>query len=641
VPVRRKPPLQPGSAPILVPPPRSLVRLPGAFPLPLDLTAALAGYTLGAPAPRGVRVHLDTGAVPWQEGYRLSVEPRAVTLVARDACGLFRGMMSLRQLARRGAADGVLPCLRIEDWPAFPVRGLMLDISRDRVPTMETLTRLIDLWAELKLNQLQLYTEHTFAYPSHRVVWRDASPVTPGEAEELDRYCADRGIELVPNQNSFGHMERWLMHDRYAPLADATEGFRDPWGGWRTQPTTLNPLDPRSIELVAGLYDELLPHFRSGNLNVGADEPIDLGHGRTRQACARRGVGRVYLEFLLALHEQVSRRGKVMQFWGDIVLHHRELIGELPRDVVALDWGYEATHPFEAECAAFAEAGLPFYVCPGTSSWNSLGGRWGNARANIDAAIRAGLAAGADGLLLTDWGDNGHWQQLPVSYPAWLYGASAAWNPEAAAGLDLEGALSAHLFGDETGKKARGLMLLEELYDDGILLLPNAGILAVLLLLQLQPYHEDRLEAYRGYDFSRGRSAIGEALRLLGEVQPRSGAHPWSEAHPWSKALAGEPGRLEGEGLAGAGIGVDETAFEELSFTADLMLHAVRLGAARFATPGMQTAQIPAADRADLAGELEELIRRYRRLWLHRSRPGGLEDSCGRMAALLASYRAR
>jgi hypothetical protein len=69
------------------------------------------------------------------------------------------------------------------------------------------------------------------------------------------------------------------------------------------------------------------------------------------------------------------------------------------------------------------------------------------------------------------------------------------------------------------------------------------------------------------------------------------------------------------------------------------MLHATALGEARFATPGLRTAEIPAAARKVLAEQLQPLIQRYRRLWLARSRPGGLPESAGRMAALLDSYR--
>jgi hexosaminidase len=588
----------------------------GTFAVPPGLAESLAAYAVGAEPPAGITARVDPGRVRHPQGYELLVQGRAVRLLAADPAGLYYGVATLRQLLRQ--ADGKseagrearpgpsLPCLRIDDWPVFPVRGVMLDISRDRVPTMTTLRRLLDLWAGLKYNQLQLYTEHTFAYAGHEEVWREASPLTPEEVEELDRLCRERAVELVPNQNSFGHMERWLRHPRYRGLADATGPFPDPWGGWQKEPTTLNPLDPASIELLRGLYDLLLPHFSSLQLNVGADEPIDLGHGRSREACRRQGEGRVYLDFLLKLHDEVSRRGRRMQCWGDILVYYPELVPGLPKDLIALDWGYEAEHPFARECRIFAESGLSFYLCPGTSSWNSLGGRWGNARANIAAAAREGRGSGAAGLLLTDWGDNGHWQQLPVSYPAWVYGAAAAWNPGSEQGLDVERFLSRQVFLDPTGDAARALSQLGEAGLNPLAALPNATVLGVLLLLQLQPYHRKALERFRGYRFEAQEGRAGEALRLLAGIRPQA-----------------DDGEL---------------VREELRFTAGLLRHAARLGRERFATAGLATHEIPPAERRRLAEELDGLMAEYRRLWAARSRPGGLQDSVGRMLALKGSY---
>lgn len=50
------------------------------------------------------------------------------------------------------------------------------------------------------------------------------------------------------------------------------------------------------------------------------------------------------------------------------------------QDATALIWGYEADHPFRTQAEVFAANGIPFYVVPGTSSWNSIGGRTGGAR---------------------------------------------------------------------------------------------------------------------------------------------------------------------------------------------------------------------------------------------------------------------
>src|SRR5882724_12383533 len=107
--------------------------------------------------------------------YRLLIEPNRTIVTSGDAAGAFYANQTLLQLARQFPHS--LPCLEIEDSPDFPVRGVMLDISRDKVPTMQTLFDLIDQLAESKINQLQLYMEHTFAYSKHQTVWKYASPI--------------------------------------------------------------------------------------------------------------------------------------------------------------------------------------------------------------------------------------------------------------------------------------------------------------------------------------------------------------------------------------------------------------------------------------------------------------------------------
>ena len=160
-----------------------------------------------------------------------------------------------------------------------------------------------------------------------------------------------------------------------------------------------------------------------------------------------QGEGRVYLDFLKQIHALVGARGKTMAFWGDIIIRHPELVPELPRDAVALEWGYEADHPFDGHGALFAKSGVPFHVCPGTSSWNSLAGRTENMRQNMLSAAENGLKHGACGFLITDWGDGGHWQPLAVSYAGFVYGAAVSWGLGRNRGLDLAAALDAQATG--------------------------------------------------------------------------------------------------------------------------------------------------------------------------------------------------
>ena len=374
-------------------------------------------------------------AVPTDESYRLRIDRNGIAIQATTPTGLFRAAATLRQwLTSHGGQTArgleVAP-VEIEDRPDFPIRGAMLDVTRNRVPTMAYLERLIDRLAAWKVNHLQLYVEHTYAYEDHEAVWRDASPFTAAEIRSLDAYCRERFIELAPNQNSFGHFHRWLVHDRYRPLAEVPEGFSHPFSV-DPEPFSLCATDPRVLELLSGLYDELLPQFTSPRFNVGLDETFDLGRGRSAEACRERGKAAIYLDFLRQVHGLVTDRDRQMLFWGDIILEHPEVIDQIPEDAVALCWGYEVNHPFADQCARLAASGREFWVCPGTSSWNSFGGRLHNAVANLAAAATAGFDAGARGLLVTDWGDHGHLQPPAIAELPLSIGAGFAWSVEAA-----------------------------------------------------------------------------------------------------------------------------------------------------------------------------------------------------------------
>lgn len=549
-----------------------------------------------------LRVRTDT-SLP-EQGYELSITPERMVVEAGTPQGVFYGVCTLVQVLEQAAPE--LPCLRISDWPDHTARGVMLDVSRDKVPTMETAYALVEMFAGWKINQIQLYTEHTFAYRRHQEVWADASPFTGEEILALDAFCRERFIELVPNQNSFGHMHRWLEHPRYAPLGEVSEGFTTPWGEQRG-PFSLAPTDPGSLALVSELFEELVPHFSSRLLNVGCDETFDLGQGRSKELCEEFGTGRVYLDFLLKIHAEVARRGRTMQFWGDIIEQHPELIPELPKDAIALGWGYEADHPFGTLCERYAAAGIAFYTCPGTSSWNSLAGRTKNALGNLLSAAENGVRHGAVGYLVTDWGDRGHWQVLPVSYLGYAAGAAYSWNLEANRDLDVAEATSRHAFRDPTGSLGRLA------YDLG----------NVYTALGVEPHNSSVLFWM-----------LQTSLEKLA-----------SNTHSYGPRLA----ELTPEVLRAAQVAIDEAMVpldsarsdapdaalvrEEFLNTARMLRHACRRGLLALGVVEDET-----VERRELGADLEGIITEYRRLWLARNRPGGLTDSVGRLESLRADY---
>jgi hexosaminidase len=451
----------------LLPTPRSLKKRPGSFLLPKREAEA-------------TRIVRGDSAPNHPEGYTLTISSRGIEITHREAGGLRAAQATLRQLKREYGRR--LPCVSIRDWPDFRRRGVMLDISRGRVPNLETLLDLAERLADFKINELQLYTEHTFAYRNYKSIWQDWGALTADEIRRLDARSRELGIDLVPNQNSFGHLRYFLKHPKVRKLAEVSEPYEDASGEFVRRPSTLAPNHPGAIPFLRGLYNELLPNFSSAFFNVGCDETWDLGRGQSKKLCQAKGKGAVYLDFLTRVQREAAKRGRRMIFWGDIILKYPKLISKLPKDAIALNWGYEADHPFEKETALFAKSGIPFYVCPGTSTWMTMVGKHDNAFKNLRRAAKAGRKNGAVGFLITDWGDGGHPQPLAASWLPLAMGAAMAWCGKSFNERTLMRTLSRDVFQDSTGRVAKAAMALglahRKLHFNEINLTPLGAVIA-------------------------------------------------------------------------------------------------------------------------------------------------------------------
>ena len=553
-------------------------------------TEVLGGHPIAASALGRQPVVRKDAALPGG-GYRLRIDGDGIAVVCADGAGARSARATIAQL-RNASRGAPLLAVSIEDHPAIAQRGVMLDVSRDRVPRMDELLEQIGVLASLKANHLQLYTEHTFAYARHEAVWRGSGAITPGEARRLDAACTGAGIELVPNQNCFGHLTRWLSHPGYAHLAE-THGDWTFLGMARSGPFSLCPTDAASLRFVEGLLDELLPCFASGLVNVGCDETHDIGHGRSRGAVAQRGRGAVYADFAGAVCAAAIERGRRPMFWADIAGEEPELLDRLPGEAVGMVWGYEPGASFEREARELRARGRRWWACCGTSSWRSLVGRTSERRANVREAARGAIEHEGDGMLITDWGDLGHRQVWPVALLAIADGLDAAWTGGERSARFLD-ACDAQLFGGARGTAA----WLEALGDA-----------------------DEPIRAIAG-----GRTDDEAPKRLA-----NAGAL-FTELHP-PPEVPGRPRRLPmdadawrrvrevGEGLAASVPGPAG------SLVRDECAHA-----AACALWAADVAIVRRGDRAragDLVSRRDGIEREHARLWRVRSRAGGLADSLG------------
>ncbi len=549
---------------------------------------------------------IDSGLHKKDE-YILSIDSLNITITGKDEAALYYGKQTLAQVITYAEhSENKIPCLSIHDWADFERRGFMLDISRDKVPTMETLFHIIDMLSSWKINEIQLYTEHTFAYKNHKSVWENASPMTPEQIQVLDFYCKEHFIDLVPNQNSFGHMENWLKHDEYLDLAECPTDCKTIWG--TRSKHSLNPINPGSLKLMQELYKELLPNFSSKYFNIGCDETVELGCGLTKEYCKEKGKGNVYLEYVKKLNNEVEKLNRTTMFWGDIVLNHPEVIKDIPHNMIALVWGYESNYPFDKNLAKFKNANLQFYVCPGTSSWNSIIGRNHDAFINLQQAAIYGKKYGAKGYLNTNWGDYGHWQPLSVCYPGMAVGAAYAWNADSKPVNNLNTILDTYVFKDSTGYLSKGLLMLGDAYLK--CKIPSGNANAFHLMLQrykwtMKGNYQTKL--LKKDNLEEAEKTILEAQKILTKASPKS---------------------------------YDAEIIEkELNQAIDLALHGIHLGIARLAAKNQATKNIKQATKQELIDELVPIIQTHKEIWTLRNRPGGLDDSVKRMEDLLEYYK--
>jgi len=458
----------------------------------------------------------------------------------------------------------------------------MLDVTRDRVPTMAHLLATVRLLASWKIDHLQLYTEHAFAYAGHEEVWRDASPITPAEMDRLVAFAAEHGIAVAANQNCFGHMERWLAHPRYAGLGEMAPDETWTWHGREFRGGfSLCPGDPASLALVRELLAHLVQHASAPVVNVGCDETIDLGRGRSRAECARRGRAAVYADHVAAVCAAVRELGRRPQIWADIALEDPAILDLLGDDCAYLAWGYEADSPFGDWAAQLA--GREWWVCPGTACWRGFAGRTGARRGSIVAAAGAGLASGATGMMVTAWGDEGHRQQWPTTLAGIAEAADAAWTGEG--GYDPRAG----------GRFAFGCDALGVWLDD------LGAVEADLAAAAIWPDPRGRSGSLRNNTphFRDLHTAFADDARP-------GGCERWG-------ACEGDYAAL-GDSLPG---GLDEVVADECRFA----LHSARVALARaIERRGGPRAEVdPAA-----------LVAEHERLWRARSRPGGLSESTAR-----------
>lgn len=401
----------------------------------------------GTPAPQDIVLTMDPALA--SDSYRISIAADHAVVTAGSDEALLNAVQTLGQWIQRHGA--CLPALEIEDHPDLPNRGYYLDCSRGRVPTLESLKHYADLLCRYKINEWQLYVEHTYLFQGLSEAWRDDTPLTAQDILELDAYCRARHIDLVPSLSSFGHMHKILSTKTAAEFCELQDSEKVPftytyWG----EHHTLNVSNPGTMDFIKGLISEYRALFTSKKFNICCDETYDLGKCRSKALADEKGEQELYVEHVSELCQWLLDQGVTPQFWGDIMWRAPETYDRIPKGVICLNWGY-LPNQRENEIASLAAMGATQYACPGVCTWNRWFPLMRNSYDNIRNMCAHAHKYGAIGLLNTDWGDYAHICHPMFSVQGIIYGASFGWNSLPQDFDELNAAISFLVYGQKEG----------------------------------------------------------------------------------------------------------------------------------------------------------------------------------------------
>ena len=298
---------------------------------------------------RGLREFLESKGIKiddsiGDQGYVLYADKSHLIVAAHTGQGVFYGVQTLRQLLRPEDKSLVCPAVAIRDWPSMPWRGMQDDVSRGPIPTMEFMKKQIRILASYKINLFGLYMEHVFDFASQPLMAPKEAALTPEEIKTLVEYAKKFHVTVLPEQQAFGHLHHMLKYEIYSDVAERPHGH------------VLTPTKEQSYDIIKSFYAELVPLFPGPFLHIGADETSELGRGQTVDRVKEVGVGRVYLEHLQKVSGILEPYHKQLMFWGDIAVKYPQLLGILPKDVIAVPWEYDAKPSFDSIIKPYRDA---------------------------------------------------------------------------------------------------------------------------------------------------------------------------------------------------------------------------------------------------------------------------------------------
>ena len=287
----------------------------------------------------------------------------------------------------------------------FSVVAYHVDL-RVQIMPMPTLKALAKEISTLGFNTLIMEWEATYPYKQHSII-SNRYAYSREEVTEFINYSEGLGLDVIPLQQSLGHAEYILMHERYAYL--------------RADKRNLSQIDPTRLDVARDffteLYSDMLSTHQSQYVHIGGDETRILDCKRCQEAWGddgeELGKSKLYVEYMTMISEIVIAQGKTPLLWADMILAHPDAIADMPKNVIYIDWnyGWKFDRFGENPRTLIKKYGLKFW---GASSIRSSPDdyhvtSWSKHMKNQAVYVSYARESGFEGMVLTSWSTSGEY----------------------------------------------------------------------------------------------------------------------------------------------------------------------------------------------------------------------------------------
>lgn len=286
------------------------------------------------------------------ESYRLTItsEVNTIRLQAESEWGVLHGLETLAQLVQGHPFDWRVAILKIADHPAYPWRGLCLDLCRHWIGP-EKIKALLDGMACEHLNVLHLHLsdDQAFRLALESLPSSEGQQLSRRQVEALVEYAAERAIRLVPEIDLPSHCTALLaiLPELSAGPAPSAPGIE--FGGYHH---CLDPSNESTYRLLEKVLTEISEWFSDRYIHTGGDEvnpEIWSKNAAIKRFMKRQGLTdyqALQAYFHGRLKTILSGLNKEMVVW-DEALHPmlpKDVLIQCWRGVVARDLALNAGH---------------------------------------------------------------------------------------------------------------------------------------------------------------------------------------------------------------------------------------------------------------------------------------------------------